>query len=55
MVVKPQLRADCVSGNGTMGEKIVVPKHYVAKLKAGAQLKEAAKQLTEKQIGGRNE
>lgn len=54
MVVKPQLRADCVSGNGTMGEKIIVPQHYVAKLKAGAQLKEAAKQLTEKQIGGRN-
>lgn len=53
MVVKPQLRADCVSGNGTMGEKIIVPRHYVAKLKAGTKLKEAAQQLTEKQIGVR--
>ena len=54
MVVKPQHRAEIVT-NGNVGEKTVVPEHYAVRLKAGAQLKEAAKQLTQRQIGGRNE
>lgn len=55
MTVKPQFRAKSISSNGITGEKIIIPEHYTAKLKAGAKLKEAAKQLTEKQIGEINE
>lgn len=54
MTVKPQHRAEIVT-SGNIGEKTVVPEHYAVRLKAGTQLKEAAKQLTEKQIGGNNE
>ena len=54
MVVKPQLRAEIVT-SGNIGKKTIVPEHYAVRLKAGTQLKEAAKQLTEKQIGGNNE
>lgn len=52
MTIKPQHRDTYIS-NSQIGEKKVIPEHYVTKIKAGAKLKEAAQQLTEKQIGVR--
>lgn len=50
---RPQYRANTIASGDTKFKTIVIPEHYVAKIKAGTKLKEAAQQLTEKQIGVR--
>ncbi len=55
MTILPQYRAKRKARNIAKNSEVIVPEHYKVILKAGTNLKEAAKKLTQKQIGGKNE
>ncbi len=55
LTIYPQYRAKRKARNVVKNSEIIVPEHYKVVIKAGTNLKEAAKKLTEKQIGEINE
>lgn len=53
LTIETQYRKESKARNVYENKEIIVPEHYKVNIKVGSKLNQAAKQYTEKQLGGK--